>query len=286
MQTGEVCVNLVQPIFGEMQNELLLSIIKKEYRIVSKFLSREVPVDFYFPQNFAPLDLSLLLINDGQELIKMNFDLMLDQLFSSDAILPVVCVGIHAGTDRINEYGTVGVADYLNRGVKANAYQQFILKELIPFIHLWQGIENFESISLAGFSMGGLSAIDTAWSHPSLFSIVGVFSGSFWWRTKDLNKGYNEETDRIIHQKVKQGKLQRQLRFYFTTGSLDETADRNNNGIIDSIDDTLGLISELEKLGYKTGRDIRYLNYEEGRHDVETWAKAMPQFLMWGWRKK
>ncbi|MGI8600462.1 MAG: alpha/beta hydrolase, partial [Chitinophagaceae bacterium] len=57
----------------------------------------------------------------------------------------------------------------------------------------------------------------------------------------------------------------------------------NNNGIIDSIDDTLGLIEELEKLGYNTEKDIKYINFEDGKHDVETWSRAMPLFLLWGW---
>ncbi len=64
---------------------------------------------------------------------------------------------------------------------------------------------------------------------------------------------------------------------------MDETEDRNNNGIIDSIDDTLGLIEELKNKGYKLPDDIQYLELKEGRHDVKTWAKAMPAFLQWGW---
>jgi enterochelin esterase family protein len=66
---------------------------------------------------------------------------------------------------------------------------------------------------------------------------------------------------------------------------MDETSDRNGNGIIDSIDDTLDLIKELKQIGYADD-DIRYINDEEGKHDVETWGKAMPQFLIWGWGKK
>ena len=42
---------------------------------------------------------------------------------------------------------------------------------------------------------------------------------------------------------------------------------------------------ELEKIGYRNGTDIRYINYEDGKHDVKTWGKAMPDFLKWGWGK-
>ena len=110
-----------------------------------------------------------------------------------------------------------------------------------------------------------------------------MFSGSLWWRSKDLHQGYNEHTDRIMHKLIRQGQFKPGLKFYFTTGSLDEKMDRNSNGIIDSIDDTLGLIEELEKKGYKNEGDIHYINYEDGKHDVKTWGRAMPAFLKWGW---
>ena len=74
-----------------------------------------------------------------------------------------------------------------------------------------------------------------------------------------------------------------ELKFWLQTGTKDETADRNKNGIIDSIDDTQDLIKELVLKGYVAGGDIRYLEIAGGHHDVETWARAMPEFLRWGW---
>jgi len=64
---------------------------------------------------------------------------------------------------------------------------------------------------------------------------------------------------------------------------LDENADRNNNGIIDSIDDTLDLIVELKAKGY-TDEHIEYLLLADGKHDVPTWANAFPAFLKWGYK--
>ena len=260
-------------------------IIIEQKQIRSVYLKRDVVVDFYIPANIKPSKLSLLLINDGQDLVKMNFAKMLDELLLSRQIAPVLCIGIHAG-ERMVEYGTAQVLDYKGRGANSLAYQKFLLEELLPLVHIVYKVEKFITKAIAGFSLGGLSALDTVWSHPDLFSIVGVFSGSLWWRTKDINDGYNEKTDRIIHQKIKDGKFYPGLRFYFTTGSLDEIADRNNNGIIDSIDDTLGLIDELKNKGYNLEYDIRYINYDDGKHDVKTWGRAMPQFLLWGWGRK
>ena len=66
---------------------------------------------------------------------------------------------------------------------------------------------------------------------------------------------------------------------------MDETADRNGNGIIDAIDDTVSLIDELVLKGYNT-TDIKYLELKDGKHDVATWGKAFHEFLKWGWGVK
>ncbi len=250
--------------------------------IFSMYLHRDVVVDFYIPKDIEdPSTLSLLLINDGQDLAKMHFAGLIEGLLNSGQIQPLFCVGIHTGAERKMEYGTARILDYMGRGAKAKAYTKFILEELLCFIHIEYGIERFRKTGFAGFSLGGLSAVDIVWHHPQLFSIAAVFSGSLWWRTKSLEDGYNEETDRIMHKQIRHGKFHPELKFFFSTGSLDETADRNNNGIIDSIDDTLGLIDELEVLGYQQYKDIYYINLEDGKHDVETWGRAFPFFLLW-----
>jgi enterochelin esterase-like enzyme len=265
-----------------------LSTIKVEKKFIhSEFLHREVIVDFYIPLHLPGHgQLNLLLINDGQDLHKFHYEKMIDHMHADNEIEPVLSAGIHCGMERRMEYGTAFIPDYKGRGAKAASHQLFVFHELLPLIkELYYPIE-FKEKAYAGFSLGGLSALDTVWHHPHLFSKTGVFSGSLWWRLKDLDKGYEEATDRIMHKLVREGDYSTGLQFYFTTGSLDEKMDRNNNGVIDSIDDTLALIEELEKKGYQNGRDICYINYENGRHDVHTWGKAMPDFLKWGWGKE
>ncbi|HEY9116817.1 MAG TPA: esterase family protein, partial [Roseivirga sp.] len=70
------------------------------------------------------------------------------------------------------------------------------------------------------------------------------------------------------------------LKFWFEAGTKDEESDRNNNGIIDSIDDTLDLISALKRKGY-TDSDILYLEIEGGEHNFNTWSEAFPKFISW-----
>ena len=99
-----------------------------------------------------------------------------------------------------------------------------------------------------------------------------------------MGKGYTD-ADRIAHSMIKGTATKPELKFWLQTGTQDETADRNKNGIIDSIDDTIDLIKELEAKGYKRPEDIRYVEVVGGSHSTETWAKAMPKFLVWAFGK-
>lgn len=264
--------------------EVLGKIVVENYAVFSEYLDREVLIDVYLPCHIhQPSDISLLFINDGQDLPKMPFGAMLDGLLAQHSISPVCAIAMHCNADRILEYGTAEVLDYLNRGARAKFHKKFLIKELLPWIKKKFHLPKVKDIGYAGFSLGGLSALDVAWSCPDIFSTVGAFSGSFWWRTVDINNGYVEETDRIIHQLIRGGKFNSDMRFFFQTGNLDETMDRNNNGIIDSIDDTLSLIEALEGLGYAQEKHIKYLELADGRHDVPTWARAFPAFLQWAW---
>ena len=261
------------------------SILKESRLLKSVFLEREVTIDFYFPTNTpAHSNISLLLFNDGQDLQRMMFEEILAMLMEGHKISPVLCVGIHAGKDRKNEYGTANSLDYKGRGAKASAYTRFVFEELIPFIRITSKISVFKEKAFAGFSLGALSALDIAWNAPAEFSKIGVFSGSLWWRTKDQDaEDYNDDTDRIMHQQIRKGSYYPWLKFFFECGAADEEDDRNHNGIIDSIDDTLDLIKELINKGYNPETDIEYLQIDDGKHDVDTWARAMPDFFLWGW---
>lgn len=273
-------------IFEDMSAIKTAHIVVENHLIFSTFLNREVKVDFYFPPKKAnSANLSLLLINDGQDLVTMQFENILEDLYETQAISDLFCVGLHCSADRKNEYGTAKYLDYKGRGARAALYNRFILEELMPYIRRTLFTCSFKEKCFAGFSLGGLCALDMVWNHPMEFSKVGVFSGSLWWRDKDQDDvDFDETTNRIMHNQVKQTPdIYPWLKFFFEVGTLDEVADRNNNGIIDAIDDTLSFIDILVNKGYNRQTAIAYLELNEGRHDVPTWAIAFPDFLKWGW---
>jgi len=248
-------------------------------RLRSHFLDRKVKVDLFLSTDVINWK-STLLLNDGQDMEQLKLENTLTALFSEEEIMKIAVVAIHANENRMQEYGVANFPDYNNRGSKAVRYANFIVKELIPFLQKEYGLMKAENIkAFAGFSMGGLSAMDISWSNPDLFDKVGVFSGSLWWRS--LNTGTAKDDEfRIMHRRVRESAIRKGLKFWFQTGTNDENRDRNKNGIIDSIDDTLDMIKEMKTLGY-ADQDIKYVEIEKGEHNFKTWSEVFPEFLRW-----
>ncbi len=254
--------------------------------IPSKYLKRGVKVDAYLPPSYKKnkkKKYPVIFFNDGQDLSAMSMMQILTDLYKTNAIPPTIIFGIYANSDnRINEYGTARQADYMNRGNLAEQYTSFVIHELLPTLNTeFACTTDADARVFAGFSLGGLAAIDLVWANSNLFHKVGVFSGSLWWRSAPYQYGDNDDQHRIMHDIIRTGTYQENMKFWFEAGTKDETADRNKNGIIDAIDDTLDLINDLSALGYKPHGDIKYVEVQDGEHNPQTWGTVMPDFLKW-----
>lgn len=252
----------------------------------SNFLDTQFKVDVYLPPDYDASgsdEFPLLFLNDGQDMKAVRLTKTLYQLYLEERIPAMVIVGIHAG-ERMQEYGVAGYPDYKNRGSKAGRYAKYVTQELLPYIR-----ENYhvkkesEQTFFGGFSLGALSALDIVWNHPHIFGSVGIFSGALWWRHSDFDES-DPDAHRIIHENLAEDEARTGLRFWLQTGTLDEADDRNNNGVIDAIDDTLDLIKILKEKGYPE-KDIHYREVEGGRHHPHTWGQVMPEFLAWLFNK-
>lgn len=249
-------------------------------------LDRIVELEIFYPEKLLGNEvLNLLVINDGQDAAALKIEETLNRLYSDNSIEPLVIVAVKSSTFRLEEYGVASLTDFKGRGAHAANYTAFITQELFPYLEKEENIMITGKRAIAGCSLGGLTAFDIAWHHPELFQVAGVFSGSFWWRKRDLGDGYTD-ADRIMHQVIRESPAQPAVKFWLMTGTEDETADRNQNFIIDSIDDTIDMIKELIAKGYKRPDDIFYYEMVGGKHDTESWAKAFPAFLIWTFGKK
>lgn len=251
----------------------------------SKSLNETIVSDVFYPSNLnSEESYPMMVMNDGQDMEKMEMEKILHDCWRKEICKPFILVAPHA-IDRLQIYGVSGHPDALKRGLKAEQYGKFVVDVLIPEICKRLDINNVSEFVIGGFSLGGLSAFDIAWNHSNVFSKIMACSASFWWRAKELNNGYTD-ADRIMHQVVRETQVKPNLKIWIQCGTLDENSDRNNNGIIDSIDDSLDLVVELEKIGFEKGNDLSYNELVGGRHSLETYGIAIPYFFHWAFESK
>lgn len=223
----------------------------------------------------------LLILNDGQELDALRAAPVIDSLYKKERIGALLVVAVHA-RNRTEDYGVAGIPDFEQRGKKAADYDEFLEKELLPYIRKQSGIRTFNQKVIAGMSQGGLSALSFAWLHGDKVDKVGVFSGSFWWRDKaQTDSSYRDDQNRILIQMIRQSKKRPDLKYWFYYGLKEETADRDNDGIIDVADDTRDVIQVLQDKKFIHPADITLVESAGGTHDYGSWSARFPEFLIW-----
>ena len=253
-------------------------------RFFSKYLDRTVIFRFMAPAGYSDADrrFPVLLMNDGQDFPALKLENTFSEAYRSGSVHPFIYFGLECNENRMHEYGTASSADYMGRGGRALEYSRFVMEEFLPFVKQeFKVSEDKKDWVFCGMSLGGLSAFDIAINHPDRFGKIAVFSGSFWWRRKAYVPKDVADRSRILLDEIKDAPKAPHLKFWLQTGTEDEKADRNNNGVIDAIDDTLDVIKELRAKGYSYPGDITYVEIEGGKHDLPTWEKLFPGFVGW-----
>ncbi len=229
--------------------------------------------------------LNLLLLNDGQDISKFRVKEIIDSLYNKNVLQPLVVVAIHA-PDKMKDYGVAGTPDYKNNGSKADKYSAFIDNELYDFVKKKAGVRKFKTVVIAGNTLGGLSALDIAWDNADKIDKVGVFSGAFWWRDKDVNdKDYTDDKNRIMINKIRSSRKRPKLQYWFYAGAKEENTDRDKDGITDVADDTQDLIAIIKNKNIVPASDVNYIESPTGTQDYNSWSKALPSFLLWAFGK-
>lgn len=232
----------------------------------------------------------LLFVNDGQDATALRVALTLDDLWTAGTLQPMVVAALPVtpGGVRLQDYGTaehdVSIAcDPGNGqallGTAAGAYARYVIDDALPaVVHATGIVPAAQRTGFLGASLGGLSAFSIAWDHPEVFGLAGALSGSFWWRTMSGTVEERQQS-RIMQAIVARSAAHPGFRAWLEAGTDDETADRDGDGIIDAIDDTLDLIAALTALGFHEGVDVVYDQVEHGAHAYPTWSAVLPDFL-------
>jgi enterochelin esterase-like enzyme len=257
--------------------------------IHSRWLPEPRPAHVYLPPLYAKaLDRTypLLLLNDGQEAGALHLRQTLARLYAEGKLQPVIVVAIPATARRLEEYGTSAQPNVQGFGASADDYAHFVVDELLPELRArFRLADGASQAGIAGMSLGGLSAFDIAWSHADRFGLVGVFSGSFWWRA-GANEGPVPDGELIVPARVRQIGHQPGFRAWLQVGTRDERDDRDGDGVIDAIADTRAVRDALLHVGFSRDEDVTLLEIADGRHRYETWREVLPTFLIWAFGRR
>jgi iron(III)-enterobactin esterase len=239
---------------------------------------------------YDPAAATFLVVNDGQDVGALGLAVTLDDLWRRELLGPMVVVAlpVQPGGNRLHDYGTaerdVSIPCDTGQqllGTRAGEYGLWVIGQALPAAAREVGLAGAPArAGLLGASLGGLSAFSLAWDHPEVFSFAGAMSGSFWWRTVAGTVEERQRT-RIMHAIVARSQPRPGFRAWLQAGTRDETDDRDGDGVIDAIDDTLDLIAALRALGYEEGPDLTYRQVEGGIHGYPTWSAVLPEFLLW-----
>lgn len=241
---------------------------------------REITV--YLPPDFHPgASAPLLIALDGQTMLRWKLVAAIEKLAANKGIAQPVVISVPASAERVEEYALAGLPDFMGRGKLAERFQIFLTEAVVPEArkHYGAGLDPSRT-GIFGASMGGLCALDTAWRHPQIFGLAGIFSGSMWWREDDSSPAA-QQASRLAHRRVRETAAKPAVRFWFQAGTADESADRDGNGVIDAIQDTTELIDAMVERGFRRGHDVFYTETRGGKHHEETWARELPKFLRW-----
>lgn len=188
----------------------------------------------------------VLYMNDGQNLFS-RFGPQLDAAWSVESTLTrlhemssiehVIVVGVFPH-DRMVDYTREGEEDYAN----------FLAKALKPHIDAeFRTLANPEHTAIMGSSLGGVSALTVAWTHPDQFGMAGCMSSSF---------GYeNDLRARVLTEEKPD------IRVY-----LDSGWPRDNFEV------TRDMRACLARAGFIEGLDLLYFAFPGDRHSETDWG--------------
>ncbi len=210
----------------------------------------------------------VLYMHDGQNLFdpESSFagDWGVGRILDSAASrgLEAIAVGVpNMGADRLDEYSpfpdpTAG------GGGRGGAYAAFVARTLKALVdRRFRTRPGREHCAIVGSSMGGLISLYALFRHPDAFGAAGVMSPTLWF----AGGAIFSEIDRTAYVPA---------RIYLDIGALEGP---------EHVANARRMRDLLLAKGYRTGRDLFWLESRCGRHDERSWgrrfARALPYLL-------
>jgi len=281
----------------------------------SAFAPDKVTVAIHLPPGYdatAAIRYPVLYLNDGQDAAAVGLADTLRQLDDEEAIDRIIVVAIRMLPDRMGTYGLsdrgaqrsiAGDSRFGPVGARAHAYSEWVARTLVPYVdEHYRTRKTPASRAMLGWSLGALNAFNLGWQYPEVFGTVGAFSPSFW-LAADRSDATQVQHTRLAQRMVDAGPKREGLRLWFAVGTSEETDDRDEDGVVDAVDDVRDLIDGyrdggftvkgLRQLGYSINpdyagnpsrnEDVALLLLEGGQHNQASWRRMLPRFLVWAY---
>jgi predicted alpha/beta superfamily hydrolase len=238
----------------------------------SKFLKTDRDVLVYLPPGYESETRArypVLYLHDGQNLFDgatafipgqdWRVDETAQSLIESDAIEPVIIVGVYnTGKERVEEY-TPSADPRFKVGGKAALYGRLLVEELKPFIDShYRTKTDAKNTGLGGSSLGGLVTMYLGLNYPDVFGKLAVVSPSVWW------------DNRRILGDVAAFRATQHARIW-----LDMGTDEGANAAAEA----RSLRDALVSKGWRLGSDLKYFEAQGAKHTEAAWALRVEPIL-------
>lgn len=215
----------------------------------------------------------VLYMQDGQNLfdtatsfagVEWNADETAEKLINEGKINPVIIVGIGNTPDRTEEYTPwqASETDPVARGVY---YGWFVAYEAKRFIDkTYRTLPDRANTAIAGSSLGGLIALDTARAHNDIFGTCAAMSPSLWSAEGELLSQWTADHDWMSG-----------TRFWIDMGE-GETEDYPAGEAVPHLQT---LVATLESAGLVKDKDFKSHVAEGEEQNEAAWSKRFGQVL-------
>jgi len=215
----------------------------------------------------------VLYLNDGQNLfepstsftgVEWQVDETAERLIREGQIPPMIVVGIdNAGKDRLREYMPYRSLNPTMLRVQGSRYPNFLIKEVMPFVAgMYRIASGPENTGLGGSSLGALTSLYTAASHPGWFGRLLLESPSLWASSRQMIK-----ESRAVKQWPQ--------RIFLAAGTAEAGREDRDRSMVDDVRE---LAAIFRRAGLNDQR-IKLVIDEGATHHESAWARRFPDAL-------
>lgn len=246
--------------------------VRIAHHIYSPQLNNHRDILVYLPPSYWHSDrrYPVIYMQDGQNLFdaytsyagEWGVDKTLNVLAQEG--LEAIAVGIpNMGEARIAEY-----TPYLGghfRTVRGDAYIHFIMDTLKPLLdNDFRTQPDARHTGIIGSSMGGLISLYGYLAYPWTFGLCAAMSPSLWIARSAV-------LDHVNHMGLRDGRI------YIDVGTREIPG---RTGRSNATADSVSLLrDELKKVGYTSGKNLKYVKDKDGEHSEACWARRLPDAL-------